>query len=157
MRTIHAFPCINIYPFIRSETFSFSVTLHRDHLRPRAIIGLRRDGIDREEEFVKKERREERERERERERSNADATDTVTRVCNKVNKEPVRQVDSAFGPTALLFPSAGSLVAARPRGKKEGGREEEERGEQGAPWDQFRALTIGPRPSLCTIILDIVR
>lgn len=47
--------CINIYPIRSEETFSFPITLHRDHLR-RAIIGL--DGIDREEEFVKKERRE---------------------------------------------------------------------------------------------------
>ena len=50
-----AHPCINIYPIRSEETFSFPITLHRDHLR-RAIIGL--DGIDREEEFVKKERRE---------------------------------------------------------------------------------------------------
>lgn len=111
------------------------------------------------EEFAKgaRETQEAGERETEREwkgggserRGDADATDTVSGACNKVNKEPVRQVDSprSVQPHFYFLPPE-SLVAAR-RWKKKWGR--------GHHRTSFVDATLGTTRSLCTIILDIVR
>ena len=90
------------------------------------------------------------EREREAERkgaSDADATDTVSGACNKVNKEPVRQVDSPFGPAALLFPSAAAPGPRGPSGPEKKGEETggEEEGLQRSTQRPVSKAQRGPR------------
>ena len=89
--------------------------------------------------------------------SDADATDTVSGACNKVNKEPVRQVDSPFGPAALLFPSAAAPRPRGPSGPWLTQRSGEKRAEgkwvggslqPGAPSDQFRRRNVVPDATL---------